>query len=421
MVNESSSLRSFKHRNFRLLFFSNFLSNVGSWAQRVAQDWLILELVPTSGAKELGLVTGLQFLPSLIFSVYAGSLADRINKRKLLLITNAGGGATAFMMGLLVVTHSIQIWHVYALAFLLGLFGALDAPARQAFTSEMVGKSDLSNAVSLNSANFNAGRLIGPGLSGLMIAAFHTGPSFLLNATSYLFVIGSLVMIRESDLFVEPKPKSAAKAIEAVRYIRARPDIIAVMATVFFIGTFGLNFQIFNALMSKQIFGKGPASYGFLGTIIAIGSLSAAILSARLDTKRDPRFILSFAVAFGSAIAINSFAPSYVIYAVALPICGALALTMMIAANTYIQSNVDHAIRGRIMGIYLMVFMGGTPFGSPFIGWLCGQIGVRETILFCGSVAALTPIITYSILKGRLHSPESVQVSDVLEAFYENK
>ena len=418
-VSETGSLRSFRHRNFRLLFFSNLISNIGSWAQRIAQDWLVLEL--THSGRDLGLVTGLQFLPSLIFSMYAGSLADRMSKRKLLLITNIGGGFTSLILGLLVVTHQVHIWHVFVLAFFLGLFGALDAPVRQSFTSEMVGKSDLANAVSLNSANFNAGRLIGPGISGLLIAAFHTGPSFLLNAASYIFVIGSLIAIRESDLFIESKPAINAKASEALRYVRARPDIVAVMITVFFAGTFGLNFQIYNALMATQIFHKGAATYGFLGTIIAIGSLSAALLSAKLDTRRGVRFILRFAVIFGIALTITSAAPNYVLYAVALPFVGMVALTTMISANSYIQGHTDPAIRGRVMGIYLMVFMGGTPFGSPLIGWLCTQIGVRESIALCGVITALAPLTVFIVMRERLTAPVSIKVDDVLISFYENK
>lgn len=411
---ETGSLRSFRHRNFRLIFASNLISNIGGWAQRIAQDWLVLEL--THSGRDLGLVTGFQFLPSLIFSMYAGSLADRMSKRKLLLITNAGAGLTSLILGLLVVTHHVRIWHVFALAFLLGTFGSLDAPVRQAFTSEMVGKSDLANAVSLNSANFNAGRLIGPGVSGLLIAAFHTGPSFLLNAASYLFVIWSLIAVREADLFIEEAPKSTAKAKQALHYVRARPDILAVMITVFFTGTFGLNFQIYNALMATQIFHKGAATYGFLGTIIAIGSLSAAIISARLDIRRDVRFILRFAVAFGVGLTAIAFAPRYLIYALALPIVGMLALTMMISANSYVQGHTDPAIRGRVMGLYLMVFMGGTPFGSPLIGWLSTQIGVRETIALCGAITALTPLITYGVMRHKLTTPESIKIDDVLVA-----
>ena len=417
MVEETGALRSFRHRNFRLLFLANAISNIGGWAQRIAQDWLVLEL--TGSGKELGLVTGLQFLPSLLLSMWAGALADRMNKRKLLIITNAGGGATAFILGLLVLTHHVHMWHVYVLAFALGAFGALDAPVRQAFTSEMVGKGDLANAISLNSANFNAGRLIGPGISGLLIAAFHTGPSFILNAISYLFVILSLLVIRENELFVEPGEKIKAKASEALRYVRARPDLIAVMATVFFTGTFGLNFQIYNALMAKQIFHKGPATFGFLGTILAIGSLSAALLSAKLDTKRSARFIIAFALLFGALVALLSLAPNFVIYAAGLPFCGALALTTMIAANSYVQRTSDPTIRGRVMGIYLMVFMGGTPFVSPLIGWVTEQLGVRQSIALCGGITALSALVIYGLLHDHLATPQSVKTEDVLESFYE--
>ena len=417
MVKETGPLRSFRHRNFRLLFASNAVSNIGSWAQRIAQDWLVLEL--TGSGRDLGFVTGLQFLPSLLFSLWAGALADRMNKRKLLIFTNAGGGLTSLILGLLVITHHVHMWHVYVLAFSLGAFGALDAPVRQAFTTEMVGKSDLANAISLNSANFNAGRLIGPGISGLLIAAFHTGPSFILNGISYLFVIGSLLVIREDELFIETAAKTKAKASEALRYVRARRDLIAVMTTVFFAGTFGLNFQIYNALMAKQVFHKGPATFGFLGTILAIGSLSAALLSAKLDTKRSAKFIMGFASIFGAMVAISSIAPNFPIYAIALPICGATALTTMIAANSYVQRTSDPQIRGRVMGIYLMVFMGGSPFGSPLIGWITVQLGVRPTIALCGGITTLATVITYLILRRQLATPKSVKTEDVLEAFYE--
>ena len=417
MVKETGPLRSFRHRNFRILFASNAISNIGGWAQRIAQDWLVLEL--TGSGRDLGLVTGLQFLPSLLFSMWAGALADRLNKRKLLILTNAGGGLTALILGILVLTHEVRMWHVYLLAFALGAFGALDAPVRQAFTSEMVGKGDLANAISLNSANFNAGRLIGPGISGLLIAAFHTGPSFILNAISYLFVILSLVVIREEDLFVEVAAKTKAKASEALRYVRARRDLIAVMMTVFFAGTFGLNFQIYNALMAKQIFHKGPATFGFLGTILAIGSLSAALLSAKLDTKRSARFIMAFATLFGTLVALLSLAPNFLIYAAGLPICGALALTTMIAANSYVQRTSDPTIRGRVMGIYLMVFMGGTPFVSPLIGWVTVALGVRQTIALCGGITALAAITIYTILRKQISTPASVKTEDVLESFYE--
>ena len=393
MVSDSGSLRAFRHRNFRIFFAANSISNIGTWAQRVAQDWLVLQL--THSGRDLGLVTGLQFLPSLALSLYGGSLADRFNKRKLLLLTNIGGGLTSLILGTLVISHNVQLWHVYLLALSLGAFGAIDAPVRQAFNSEIVGKSDVANAISLNSANFNAGRLVGPGLSGLLIAWFGTGPSFMLNAASYLFVIAGLLMMKENDLHIEVEPQSKAAIRDALKYIKTRRDIIAVMVTVFFTATFGLNFQIFNALMATTVFNKGAASYGGLGSILAIGSLAGALLSAKLDKRRSPRFIMFFAAAFGSSEIVLSSAPSYATYALLLPVCGMLALTTLIAANSYVQTTTDPEMRGRVMGLYLMVFLGGTPFGSPLLGWLSTQIGIREALAICGLFTVIPALLGY--------------------------
>ena len=390
-------MRSFKHRNFRILFAANAMSNIGTWAQRIAQDWLVLEL--THSGRDLGLVTGLQFLPALLLSMYGGSLADRFNKRKLLMITNLGGGVSSLLLGVLIVTHTVSIWHVFMLALSLGVFSSIDAPVRQSFNSEVVGKSDIANAISLNSANFNAGRLVGPGLSGLMISWFGTGPSFLFNSISYIFVLGGLSLIKESDLFIEHEPKAVAKISEAIRYVRSRKDIVAVMVTVFFTATFGLNFQIFNALMATKVFGKGAASYGSMGSVVAIGSLTGALLSAKLDRKHGPRFVMFFASLFGASEILLSFMPSYDFYLFILPLCGAFALTTLIAANSFVQTTSDPHLRGRVMGIYLMIFMGGTPFGSPFIGWLSTSIGVRQTVTLCGSVTVLAALGTAFIVR----------------------
>ena len=400
MINPEGSLRSFRHRNFRILFPANAASNIGTWAQRVAQDWLVLQL--THSGKDLGLVTGLQFLPALLLSLYGGRLADRFNKRILLYITNLGGGAVALLMGILVMTDTVRIWHVYVLAFILGIFTAIDAPIRQSFTSEMVGKSDLANAVSLNSANFNAGRLIGPGVSGLLIAWFGTGPSFIINAFSYIAVVIALMAIRDEELHIEAAPQVDAKIREAWAYVRKRTDIFAVMITVFFAATFGLNFQVFTALMATAIFHKGPASYGSLGSIVAIGSLSGALISAKLDTRRSPRFIIAFALMFGASVALTAVAPSYFTYMLTLPIAGALGLTTMIAANSYVQTKTDAALRGRVMGIYLTIFLGGTPLGSPLIGWLAETIGTRQTIFLCGVVTMTASALIYAVARKKL-------------------
>ena len=381
------------------------VSNIGTWAQRVAQDWLVVSDLHKNGS-ELGIVTGLQFLPMLLFSLYAGSLADRLDKRKLLIITNAGGGLTAGIMGWLIISHRVTIVDVFILAFALGLFGALDTPVRQAFTSELVGKSDIANAVSLNSANFNMGRLIGPAVSGILIKYFHTGPSFLLNAASYVLVIISLILMRPEELHRPPKDDRDRKIMESIRYIRGRSDIVAIIATVFFASTFGLNFQIFNALFSTRIFHKDAGAFGLLGSVLAVGSLGAAIVSTRLDQRRKPIFIITCASIFGVALIVQALMPSYLTFALVLPICGFLALTTMISANTYVQATTPHELRGRVMGFYILIFLGATPVGSPLIGWLADAIGVRQTVVFCGVITSLGSIFVYLLMRKRLASHE---------------
>ncbi len=412
-VDKDGNWRSFRHRNFRILFPANALSNIGTWAQRVAQDWLVLELTDNNGGA-LGLVTAVQFAPVLLFSLQGGKLADRVNKRKLLIWTNIVAALACYGVGILVITDQIKLWHVFLGAAVLGISSAIDAPIRQAFTSEIVGHSDVANAVSLNSANFNAGRLVGPAMSGFLIANFSTGPSFIINATTYLFVIAALLSMREKDFFIQKKEETLGTVREAIRYSLARPDLYVVMLMVFFTATFGLNFQIFNALMATKEFGKGPASYGLLGTYIAVGSLTGALLSARLERFRTTRFIIKLGVVFSLAVVILSIAPSYTIYSLWLPICGITALTMLISANSYMQTQSDAAIRGRVMGIYLFIFMGGTPFGSILIGWLTEVIGVRETVAACGGISLIAAVVIWIIYSEKVEPPADQRVSAIL-------
>ena len=407
MLESEGALRSFRHRNFRLFFTANMLSNIGTWAQRIAQDWLVVSDLHKNGS-ELGIVTGLQFLPMLLFSLYAGSLADRLDKRKLLIITNAGAGLTAAVMGALILSRHITIMEVFALAFTLGLFGALDTPVRQSFTSELVGKRDIANAVSLNSANFNLGRLIGPAVSGILIKYFHTGPSFLLNAGSYLVVIGALVLMRPDELNRPPKDDKERKILDGIRYVRGRMDLVAVIATVFFASTFGLNFQIFNALISIKIFHKDAGAFGLLGSVLAIGSLGAAIISTRFDQNRKPFFIMAFAGLFGVALVVAAFMPTYMTYALALPVCGFLALTTMISANTYVQTTTPPELRGRVTGLYILIFLGATPIGSPLIGWLADAAGVRQTVAICGALTTFGALFIYWLTRKRLPEQQYV-------------
>ena len=413
-VKEDGNWRSFRHRNYRILFPANTVSNIGSWAQRIAQDWLVLELTNNNGTY-LGLVTAVQFAPVLLFSLHGGKLADRFNKRKVLILTNIAGGAASLGLGALVITEHIQLWHVFALAAVLGISTAIDAPVRQSFTTEVVGQTDLPNAVSLNSANFNAGRLVGPALSGGLIAAFGTGPSFIVNGLSYFFVIAALANLNEKAFFHLDRPKSDGNIREGIAYAKARPDIYVVMLMVFFLATFGLNFQIFNALMATQEFGLGPASFGLMGTFIAIGSLSGAIGSARLERFRNTKFVIRGGIAFSISIMMLSILPNYISYVIWLPICGVTALTTLVSANSIVQTSTDPAIRGRVMGLYLLIFMGGTPFGSPLIGATTDLLGIRPTIALCGGISLFASLYIWFKYKNRVELPADISVATVLK------
>lgn len=419
-VKADGSWRSFRHRNYRILFGANALSNIGTWAQRIAQDWLVLELTNNSGTA-LGLVTALQFAPVLLFSLHGGAMADRVNKRIALMWTNLGGFVFAMLLGVLVLADYVNLWHVYLCALGLGISSAVDAPIRQSFVAEVVGRKDLGNAVSLNSANFNAGRLVGPALSGFIIARFGTGPSFVYNALTYLVVIASLMAVREKEFFVAEKKETEGNIREGIRYVMARPDLYVIMLVVFFVATFGLNFQIFNALMATTVFGKGPAEFGLLGTYIAIGSLSGALVSARLERFRSTLFVIKVAAIFSFAIGLLSIAPSYGVYSALLPIGGFTALIALISANSIIQTKSDPAVRGRVMGLYLLIFMGGTPFGSPLIGWLAEAVGARMTIAICSAISLISVITIWTIYRDRVEVPESISVESVLDTTYEDQ
>jgi len=418
-VKEDGNWRSFRHRNYRILFPANTVSNIGSWAQRIAQDWLVLELTDNNGTY-LGLVTAVQFAPVLFFSLHGGKFADRFNKRRVLILTNIVGGAASLALGVLVMTGLIELWHVFVLAAILGISTAIDAPVRQSFTTEVVGQTDLPNAVSLNSANFNAGRLIGPAISGGLIAAFGTGPSFIVNGLSYFFVIAALMNLNEKAFFHLDRPKSDGSIREGIAYAKARPDIYVVMLMVFFLATFGLNFQIFNALMATQEFGLGPASFGLMGTFIAIGSLSGAIGSARLERFRNTKFVIKGGIAFSISIMVLSIIPNYSLYILWLPICGVTALTTLVSANSIVQTSTDPAIRGRVMGLYLLIFMGGTPFGSPLIGTTTELIGIRPTIVLCGGISLTASLLIWFRYKNRVQLPVDISVASVLKTVDSN-
>jgi MFS family permease len=381
----SPTFSSLSVYNYRVFAAGALISNTGTWMGRVAQDWLVLTQLTPHSSVALGVVTGLQFAPLAIFAPISGMIADRFPKRRILFATQSALALTSLLTGVLVVTGSVQLWQIFVLAFVQGVAAALDNPARQTFVSEMVPHESLSNAVGLNSASFNAGRLIGPGVAGLVIAAVGTGPAFFLNTVSFVAVLLALARMRPGELNVTPPHRGKGQIREGLRYVRGRPDIILIMGLVFVLGTFGMNFQITTALMATVVFHKGAGAYGLLGSIMAVGSLSAALLSARRPNPRLRILLMSYA-AFAVAAAALSFAPSYDWFAVLLIPVGLTALTVMTTANSMVQLSVAPAMRGRVMAIYMAVFMGGTPLGSPLIGWIGAAWGPRWTILV-GSLA----------------------------------
>jgi len=369
------------------------VSNTGTWMQRVAQDWLVLQLTANSGVA-IGITTGLQFLPFLLLSPFAGVVADRIAKRHLLQLTNLGMALPAVVLGLLAVTGAAQIWHVYVLAFVLGTAAAFDAPARQSFVSEIVDADDLTNAVGLNSASFNAARLVGPAIAGLLIAALGggavaTGWVILVNAVSYVAPILTLRSLDGRTLHTPELVRREPGQIRAgVRYVLGRPDLMLIMAIVFFTGTFGLNFQLTSALMATEVFGKGATEYGLLGTFLAVGSLTGSLVAARRVRVRH-RLVVGAALAFAALEMVAALMPTYLTFALMTPLLGLSALTMITAANTFVQLHTDPGMRGRVMALYMMIFIGGTPLGAPLIGWIGEVAGARWTLLVGGAMTAL--------------------------------
>jgi MFS family permease len=377
--------------------------------QRVAQDWLVLQLHHGSAAEAstaLGLTTGLQFLPILLFSPYAGLVADRMPKRRLLQLTQAAMAAASLVLAALALTGTVTTWMVFVVAFAFGIGSAFDVPARQSFVSEMVGADDLSNAVGLNSAAFNLARVVGPALSGVLIAAFGsgvraTGAVILLNGLSYLAVIGALQLMRVHELTpATPAPRGKGMIRDGVRYVRGRPDLMLIMVAAFFAGTFGMNFQMTSALMATQVYDKGPSEYGLLGTTLAVGSLTGALLGARREGRPRQRLVVLAGLAFGTIEVVLGVMPSYLTFALVTPLLGLSLLTMLNAANTTVQLSTDPAMRGRVMSLYMMLVMGGTPLGAPVVGWVGATFGARWTLIGGGALTVLGVLLAVALFSG---------------------
>lgn len=388
----SPTFRALSIRNYRIYLLGAIVSNTGTWMQRIAQDWLVLVL--TGSGTALGITTGLQLLPALLFSPIAGVVADRLPKRNVLRFTQTAMAVPAAVLGILAVTGAVEVWHVYVLTFVFGIGAAFDAPARQSFVVEIVGRDDLANAVGLNSASFNLARMIGPAVAGLMIAALGSGAAaagwvILINAVSYVAVLISLQLLDTSRLSPAKVTGSRKRAVrDGVAYVRSRPDLVLILTCVFFVGTFGMNFQMTSALMATEVFDKGAGEYGLLASIMAVGSLVGALLAARRARPRL-RFVVLAGLAFAVTEIVAGLMPTYVTFAAVLPLLGLFALTMVTSANATIQLTSSPMMRGRVAALYLMVFMGGTPIGAPLVGWVGETFGARWMLLGGGAVTML--------------------------------
>ncbi|HEU5156985.1 MAG TPA: MFS transporter [Streptosporangiaceae bacterium] len=383
--------RSLRRRNYRLFASGQIVSNTGTWMQRVAQDWLVLELTHNNGLA-LGITTGLQFLPLLVFGLWGGVIADRYDKRRVLMFTQTIMGSLALLLGGLVLGGVVQVWMVYGLAFALGMATVVDNPTRQTFVVEMVGKADLPNAIALNSAIFNSARILGPAVAGLSIALLGTGPVFLVNAASYAAVLTGLALMRVGELHRgDPVGRAKGQLRAGLRYVRARRDLVLILILVGFVAAFGMNFQLTTALVSREVFHTGASAFGLASTMLAVGALTGSLLAAR--RAKPPRSLLPIAaLSFGLLEIVSGLMPTYASFIVLLVPTGMALLTFNTAANATMQLSVSPEMRGRVMGLYMLVFAGTAPLGSPAIGWLAEQLGPRAGLIVGGIISSVATL-----------------------------
>ena len=392
MKGRRGAFRSLRGFNYRVWVGGAFVSNVGTWVQRTAQDWLVFTQLTHHDASAVGLVMALQFGPQFLLLPWTGVAADRFDQRRLLLVTQATMGALALSLGALTVAGVVRLWHVYVFAFLFGSAAAFDAPVRQTFVAELVGDEDLHNAVALNSTSFNAARMIGPAVSGVVIGVIGTGWAFLINGASFVAVLVSLMSLRTAELRPNARAhRSAGGFVEGLAYVWRRPDLKAILVMLFLIGTFGLNFPIFISTMAVGVFHADAAGYGLLSSIMAIGTVSGALLGARRE-RPSFRLLLIGAALFGLGCTLAASAPSYWFFAGALVVIGVAALTLTNTSNSLMQLSTETAMRGRVMALRVSVALGGTPIGAPIVGWVADHCGPRWA-LGVGAASGFTAAI----------------------------
>jgi len=388
----AGTFRSLANYNYRLWAGGAVVSNVGTWMQRVAQDWLVLTQLTHNSASAVGVVMALQFGPQMLMLPFSGFAADFFDRRKLLMATQAAMGLCALGLGLLTVTGVVQLWHVYVFAFAHGCAGAFDAPARQTFVSDLVGETDLPNAVALNSTSFNAARMVGPALAGLLIAGVGTGWAFLANALSFGGVLCSLTFLRRGDLRHNRRAVRAPGGFVAgFRYVWKRPDLRAILLMLFLVGTFGMNFQLFISTMAVKVFHTDAGGYGLLASMMAVGTVTGALLAAGREKPRI-ELLLSGTAVFAVGCALAAVMPNYWMFGAMLVVIGVSALTITNSTNSLMQLSTEPAMRGRVMAIRLAIAMGGTPIGAPLVGWIADRFGPRWA-LGVGAMAGVSGAI----------------------------
>jgi MFS family permease len=373
------AFRSLKSFNYRLWAIGALVSNVGTWMQRTAQDWLVLTQLTHHNASAVGTVMALQFGPQLLLLPWTGWAADHVDQRKLMMVTQAVMGLLALALGALTIAGIVELWHVYVFAFLFGCASAFDAPVRQTFVAQLVGDAELPNAVALNSTSFNTARMIGPAAAGLLIAGVGTGWAFLINGLSYVAVLGSLAWLRKSELHAHPRASGRAGGrgmLDGLRYVWKRPDLMAILAMLFLIATFGLNFPIFIGTMAVSVFHTDARGYSLLSSTMAVGSVIGALLAAGRERTRFSALVVGAGV-FGIGCLLAAISPGYPWFAAALALTGVAALTFTNTSNSLIQLSTEPAMRGRVMAVRLGIALGTTPVGAPIVGWVADHAGPR--------------------------------------------
>lgn len=385
-----------QHRNFKLFWFGQFISLIGTWMQTTGQAWLVLQL--THNDLALGTVGALQFLPVLLFTLFGGVLADKLPKRRVLLCTQSFAAILALTLWLLVFTHTVQIWQIYILAFLLGLNNALDMPTRLSFVVEMVGRSSLANAVALNSSVFNMAKIVGPGIAGLIIARFGEGPLFLGNAVSFIPVLFGLTLIDTSKLFthtrkaVQTRVGTVESLRQGFRYIWQTPAIFLIIVVVGVISLFSINFNVVEPLIATDLLNQGAQGFGFISASFGCGAFISALWIAWGNKEPGFKKMMFSAICFCVALAMVGLSHWYLLSLALAMITGFTMIAFCATANTMIQTLAPDHLRGRIMSVYMLVFNGTTPIGNLFIGWLASLIGISLTLLISASMSLLAAI-----------------------------